>query len=80
MSALSGAIAGRLAGPINLGGRFNPASPWLDNGLARTLNEVAAIEVNIAFSNLMRNVVAGTVSNISPYDVVPPCEVAEPSN
>ncbi|WP_144392317.1 RHS repeat-associated core domain-containing protein [Pleionea sediminis] len=69
----AGALGGAVGGPVSRysGLRWAENSPWLDSGVARSINNSLDVGANSGASNLARNLGAGVTSNIDPNDVDP---------
>jgi RHS repeat-associated protein len=66
LSAVTGGVGGAVGGAVarSTGIRFSETSPWLDQNLARSLNQAADISANTAFGNVGRNVLGSTLGSI----------------
>lgn len=58
-----GLTAGLIGGPVSKISIYDEASPWLDQGIAQTLNEQATRESLWGLGNILRSGSAGFVSN-----------------
>ena len=64
-SGLAGLIGGGISGPITkvTGIQFATNSPWLDQAIARSLNNQAMIKLNAGLTNIIRNILGSSFSN-----------------
>ncbi len=67
LSAAAGAAGGAIGGAVErgVGLKFAEDSPWLDQGIAKALNNIDAVQANTTGSNLARNGLGGFVSSIT---------------
>jgi hypothetical protein len=59
----TGLAGGALGGPVNGASVYNEASPWLDQGIAKTLNQQATAQELFGLGNLGRSGAAGFIAN-----------------
>jgi RHS repeat-associated protein len=64
-NALTGAGGGLIGGGFSRAGlRWDEASPWLEKGVARAMNDSNDIALNTGASNLLRNAAGGMYGNL----------------
>jgi RHS repeat-associated protein len=60
-----GALAGGITGPVGKG-MFNEASPWLNQAVARSLNQQAALSAAVGLENLANGLTTSWMTNLGP--------------